>query len=163
VKQGVAPLQVVPSVDLKRYIGTWYEIARFPNSFQEGCVGTSAIYTLREDGKINVLNQCRRGTLNGEISSAKGTAWVVDEKTNAKLKVSFFWPFSGHYWIIDLGENYEYAVVGHPDRKYLWILSRSLEMDEELYNRIIERLKLQLYDTSRLMKTLQVKEIPGKM
>lgn len=163
MKQGVAPLQVVPSVDLKRYIGTWYEIARFPNSFQEGCVGTSAIYTLREDGKINVLNQCRRGTLNGEISSAKGTAWVVDEKTNAKLKVSFFWPFSGHYWIIDLGENYEYAVVGHPDRKYLWILSRSLEMDEELYNRIIERLKLQLYDTSRLMKTLQVKEIPGKM
>jgi apolipoprotein D and lipocalin family protein len=150
-------------VDLKRYIGTWYEIARFPNSFQEGCVGTSATYTLREDGKINVLNQCRRGTLNGEISSAKGTAWVVDEKTNAKLKVSFFWPFSGHYWIIDLGENYEYAVVGHPDRKYLWILSRSLEMDEELYNRIIERLKLQLYDTSRLMKTLQVKEIPGKM
>jgi len=150
-------------VDLKRYIGTWYEIARFPNSFQEGCVGTSATYTLREDGKINVLNQCWRGTLNGEISSAKGTAWVVDEKTNAKLKVSFFWPFSGHYWIIDLGENYEYAVVGHPDRKYLWILSRSLEMDEELYNRIIERLKLQLYDTSRLMKTLQVKEIPGKM
>lgn len=150
-------------MDLKRYIGTWYEIARFPNSFQEGCVGTSATYTLREDGKINVLNQCRRGTLNGEISSAKGTAWVVDEKTNAKLKVSFFWPFSGHYWIIDLGENYEYAVVGHPDRKYLWILSRSLEMDEELYNRIIERLKLQLYDTSRLMKTLQVKEIPGKM
>jgi len=150
--------EVVSYVELKRYAGTWYEIARFPNRFQEGCVGTSATYTLREDGKIGVLNQCRKGTLEGEISSVKGKAWVVDKKTNAKLKVSFFWPFSGDYWIIDLGENYEYAVVGHPERKYLWILSRTPEMEETLYNRILEKLRRQSYDVSRLIKTQQGKE-----
>jgi apolipoprotein D and lipocalin family protein len=148
-------LRVVPYADLKRYTGTWYEIARFPNRFQEGCVGTSATYTLLEDGKIGVLNQCHKGTLEGEISSVKGKARVVDPKTNAKLKVSFFWPFSGDYWIIDLGEEYEYAVVGHPKRKFLWILSRRPEMDESLYTRILERLRTQSYDVSKLMKTPQ--------
>jgi apolipoprotein D and lipocalin family protein len=82
----------------------------------------------------------------------------VDTATNAKLKVSFFWPFSGHYWVIDLGENYEYAVVGHPDRKYLWILSRSPEMNDEIYNDIIEKLKTQSYDTSKLIRTLQTRK-----
>ncbi len=149
------PLLVVPSVDLHQYAGTWYEIARFPHRFQEGCVGTTATYTLREDGKINVLNQCRIETLDGEIKTASGKAWVVDKKTNAKLKVSFFWPFSGHYWIIDLGDNYEYAVVGHPNRKYLWILSRSPIMDEKIYDSITEKLKEQSYDTSKLIKTPQ--------
>lgn len=158
IKKGLPPLKVVTFVDLSRYAGTWYEIARFPNRFQEGCVGTTASYTIRKDGKIDVLNQCRKGTLDGEISYVKGTAWVVDNKTNAKLKVSFFWPFSGHYWIIDLGENYEYAVVGHPDRKYLWILSRSPRMDEKIYNLILGKLKLQFYDTSKLIKTLQFEE-----
>jgi apolipoprotein D and lipocalin family protein len=155
MKKSLPALKAVNFVDLKRYAGTWYEIARFPNRFQKGCVGTTATYTLRKDGKVNVLNQCRKGTIDGEISSAKGIAWVVDKKTNAKLKVSFFWPFSGHYWIIDLGENYEYAVVGHPDRKYLWILSRSPKMDENIYNLILENLKLQFYDTGKLIKTLQ--------
>jgi apolipoprotein D and lipocalin family protein len=83
---------------------------------------------------------------------------VVDPKTNAKLKVSFFWPFSGDYWIIDLGEAYDYAVVGHPKRKYLWILSRRPEMDESLYNRIMEKLRSQFYDVSRLMKTPQAQK-----
>jgi apolipoprotein D and lipocalin family protein len=154
-KPPVPPLKVVPYVDLKRYLGTWYEIARFPNRFQEGCVGTKATYTLLEDGKMGVLNQCHKGTLEGEISSAKGKAWVVDPETNAKLKVSFFWPFTGDYWIIDLGENYEYAVVGHPKRKYLWILSRKPEMDEGLYQHILEKLRSQFYDVSKLLKTLQ--------
>jgi apolipoprotein D and lipocalin family protein len=149
-------------VDLKKYGGTWYEIARYPNRFQEGCVGTSATYTLLQDGKIGVLNQCRKGPLDGEISSAKGKAWVVDKKTNAKIKVSFFWPFSGDYWIIDLGENYEYAVVGHPSRKYLWILSRTPEMDDATYNLILKKLRRQFYDVSKLMKTLQVKKNPSR-
>jgi apolipoprotein D and lipocalin family protein len=155
MKKGLPPLKVVTFVDLNRYAGTWYEISRFPNRFQKGCVGTTATYTIRKDGKIGVVNQCRKGTLDGEISSVKGTAWIVDKKTNAKLKVSFFWPFSGHYWIIDLGENYDYAVVGQPDRKYLWILSRLPKMDEKIYNLILEKLKLQFYDTSKLIKTLQ--------
>lgn len=148
-------LQVVPHVDVNRYAGTWYEIARYPNRFQKGCVATTARYTLRDDGKIEVLNECREHTLDGKLLSAKGTAKVVDKNTNAKLKVTFFWPFYGHYWIIDLGEHYEYAVVGHPDRKYLWILSRTAEMEEELYNHIIGRIKQQGYDVSKLIKTPQ--------
>jgi apolipoprotein D and lipocalin family protein len=163
MKRVLPPLKVVTFVDLSRYAGTWYEISRYPNRFQEGCVGTTATYTIRKDGKIDVLNQCRRGTLDGEISSVKGKAWVVDNKTNAKLKVSFFWPFSGHYWIIDLGENYDYAVVGHPERKYLWILSRSPRMDEKIYNLILQKLRLQFYDTSKLIKTLQFEENSNKM
>jgi apolipoprotein D and lipocalin family protein len=147
------PLQVVPQVNLERYTGTWFEIARFPHRFQEGCVASRAIYTLRSDGKIEVLNQCRKGSPDGEVSSARGKAWVVDKVTNAKLKVSFFWPFSGDYWIIDLGENYDYAVVGHPNRKYLWILSRMPQMEESLYQRILERLRDQSYDLSKLIYT----------
>jgi len=155
---GVPPLTVVKQVDLKRYVGTWYEIASFPHSFQRGCVGSKATYTLRDDGDISVLNECRKGSLDGEIDSVQGKAWVDDPETNAKLKVSFFWPFRADYWIIDLGENYEYAVVGHPSRNYLWILSRTTQMDETLYNRIVERLqKGQGYDTSRLQKTLHPK------
>ncbi|HZV47975.1 MAG TPA: lipocalin family protein [Thermodesulfovibrionales bacterium] len=155
VKQVGTPLKVVSFVDLKRYMGTWYEIARYPHRFQEGCVDSSATYSLRDDGKVDVLNQCYKGKLDGELVKAHGKAWVLDPATNAKLKVSFFWPFSGHYWIIDLGENYEYAVVGHPDRNYLWILSRTPEMDDQLYNDIIEKLKMQSYDTSKLIRTLQ--------
>ena len=155
----VPPLQVVPSVDLKRYAGTWYEIARLPHRFQEGCVASQATYTLRQDGKIGVLNQCTKGTRGDEISSVQGSAWVVDTKTNAKLKVRFFWPFTGDYWIIDLGENYEYAVVGHPSRSYLWVLSRTPEMEEALYQRILEKLRSQFYyDVSKLTKTPQVKK-----
>jgi apolipoprotein D and lipocalin family protein len=152
-KEGVPPLEVVPHVNLERYTGTWFEIARFPHRFQEGCVASSATYTFRSDGKIEVLNQCRKGSPDGEISSARGKAWVVDKETNAKLKVSFFWPFSGDYWIIDLGEDYEYAVVGHPNRKYLWILSRTPQMEELLYQRILERLRHQSYDLSKLIYT----------
>ena len=120
-RESLPPLQVVPQVDLSRYMGTWYEIARFPHRFQEGCVATKATYALREDGKVDVLNECRTESMDGPVRTAKGTATVLDKKSNAKLKVTFFWPFYGDYWIIDLGENYEYAVVGHPGRKYLWI------------------------------------------
>jgi apolipoprotein D and lipocalin family protein len=157
-KKTSPPLSVVPYVDLTRYTGTWYEIARYPHRFQEGCMGSKATYTLRDDGNISVLNECYDKTFDGKIRSAKGKAWVVDKETNAKLKVSFFWPFSGHYWIVDLGENYEYAVVGHPDRTYLWILSRTPEMEDQLYNKITEKLRQQSYDTSRLIRTLQIKK-----
>lgn len=148
----VSTLAVVPSVDLERYAGTWYEIARYPNRFQpEDCVATTATYELREDGKISVINRCRKGSAEGPVKSVNGKAWVVDPETNARIKVQFFWPFSGDYWIIQLGEQYEYAVVGHPDRKYLWILSRTPEMQPELYERILVRLEQQGYDPSRLI------------
>lgn len=154
-KQKSDPLPVVPYVDISRYIGVWYEIARYPNSFQDGCVGSKATYTLRDDGKISVLNECYDKSFSGKIRSAKGKAWIVDKETNAKLKVSFFWPFAGDYWIIDLGKNYEYAVIGHPNRKYLWILSRTKEIEVEVYEAILSRLKEKQYDTSRLIKTPQ--------
>lgn len=154
-KKTYLPLEVVPYVDLTRYAGTWYEIARYPNSFQEGCVGSKATYTLIDKGKISVLNECYDKSFSGKIRSAKGKAWIVDKETNAKLKVSFFWPFAGDYWIIDLGKNYEYAVIGHPKRKYLWILSRTKEIEQEAYKEILSRLRDKQYDTSKLIKTEQ--------
>jgi apolipoprotein D and lipocalin family protein len=149
------PLRTVPHVDLTRYMGTWYDIASFPQRFQKGCTGTVATYTLRPDGTVEVLNRCARGALDGKVTAAKGRAKVVDRTTNAKLKVSFFWPFWGDYWVIDLGQDYEYAVVGHPNRNYLWILSRTPTMAPEVYEGILERLKQQHYDTTRLVRTLQ--------
>jgi len=155
VKQTVSPPKVVPYVDLKKYAGTWYEIARFTHRFQEGCFASSATYTLLGDGTVEVVNRCRKGSLEGPESSVKGKAWVVDKETNAKLKVSFFWPFSGDYWIIDLEKDYAYAVVSNPDRKYLWILSRNPKMDETLYARIVEGLSKDGYEVSKLEKSLQ--------
>ncbi len=154
-RQGLPPLQTVPHVDLEKYLGTWYEIASFPQSFQKGCTGTTASYSLRSDGKIEVLNRCRQGSLEGKEKTAKGRARVVDPATNAKLKVSFFGPFWGDYWIIDLAPDYSYAVVGHPSRDYLWILSRTPTMDEATYQGILRRLGEQGYQLDRLQRTLQ--------
>ena len=145
----------MPHVDLDRYLGTWYDIASFPQRFQRGCTGTTATYTLRGDGQIDVLNRCRRGSLTAQESLAKGRARVVDRTTNAKLTVSFFRPFWGDYWIIDLGPNYEYAVVGHPSRDYLWILSRTPAMDGPVYEGILGRLREQGYEVQRLHRTQQ--------
>ncbi len=149
------PLETVPRVELSRYMGTWYDIASFPQRFQKGCTGTTATYTLRDDGTVTVVNRCARGSLDGKVTVAKARAKVVDRETNARLKVSFFWPFWGDYWVIDLGKDYEYAVVGHPSRKYLWILSRTPTMAPEVYEGILDRLKAQHYDVSRLVQTLQ--------
>ena len=148
--QNKSVLKTVSHVDLNRYIGVWYEIARYPNRFQKGCLGSRATYSLRPDGKISVLNECYDED-SSKHRKAEGKAWVVDKTTNAKLKVSFFWPFSGHYWIIELGKDYEYAVIGHPDREYLWILSRTEEMPDDLYKEVLSRLEKHGYDTSRLI------------
>ena len=158
---GQAPpeLKVVEHVDLNRYMGRWYEVASIPVFFQKACAGgTTATYTLGSDGKVAVLNQCC--TSEGGTKVAKGRAWVVDAKTNAKLKVSFvsvlgLWLFSGDYWIIDLGPDYEYAVVGHPDRNIGWILSRTPTLPDTVMKRIAERLKANGYDFSRFRMTNQ--------
>lgn len=155
------PLETVAHVDLSRYLGTWYEIANFPQSFQRGCTATTATYTLRADGDIDVLNRCRKGSIDGKEKSALGRARVVDRATNAKLEVSFFRPFWGDYWIIDLSEDYSYAVVGHPGRDYLWILARNPTMAEATYQSIVTRLQSQGYETSRLVRTLQVAGPPA--
>jgi len=149
------PLEVVPRVDLPRYLGTWYEIATIPQRFQKGCVGVTAHYSLRADGKIDVVNVCRKETLDGKSKSVRGKAWIVDKTTNAKLKVSFFWPFSGDYWIIDLDEDYRWAVVGHPARTYLWILCRTPQMDPALYEELLGRIAAKGYELAKIKKTLQ--------
>ncbi len=149
------PLRVVPSVDLARYAGKWYEIARYPNRFQRACAGnTTATYTLRPDGRITVLNECRRA--DGKLQSARGTARVADRQgPNTKLKVTFFWPFTGNYWIIDLDPDYRWAVVGEPGRTYLWILSREPRLDDAVYQHILEGIRRQGYDPERLIRTAQ--------
>lgn len=147
------PPITVPHVDLERYTGVWYEIARYPNRFQKNCLHSKATYTLRDDGNLSVLNQCSDKDAPGKIRTTRGKAWVVDKKSNAKLKVSFFWPFAGDYWIIGLGPDYEYAVIGHPKRKYLWILSRHRTMENETYERILRELAEQGYDNTNIIKT----------
>ncbi|HNU00441.1 MAG TPA: lipocalin family protein [Acidobacteriota bacterium] len=152
--QAAGPPRVVDRVDLKRYVGTWYEIARYPNFFQKKCAGgTTATYELRPDGKITVINRCREK--DGDTSEARGKAWVVDRTTNAKLKVQFFWPFSGAYWIIELDPDYRWAVVGHPDRKYLWILSRTPALEPAAYDDILRRIAAQGYDLKPIIPTPQ--------
>lgn len=151
---GKASLQTVNSVDLNRYMGDWYEIARTPNRFQSRCVAdTSAHYALLPDGKVSIRNECR--TSNGKTEVAKGKGSVEDKDSKAKLRVSFFWPFSGDYWIIDLDKDYRYAVVGEPDRKNLWVLSRTPSLDQHTYDEILKRIQAQGYEISRVQKTTQ--------
>jgi apolipoprotein D and lipocalin family protein len=149
------PLAVVEHLDLQRYLGKWYEIASIRQSFQKNCVATTANYSLRSNGSIDVLNECRKFTLDGKLDRARGKAWIPNSSEPAKLLVQFFWPFRGDYWVIELGDNYEYAVVGHPSRKYLWILSRTPQMDGHLYDDIMVRLKNDGYDLTRIQTTLQ--------
>lgn len=149
------PLETVAFVDLDRYLGTWYEIASYPAWFQKSCTAVTAEYALRDAGMISVINSCRKHTLEGKPKQVKGRAKVVDTASNAKLKVSFFWPFWGAYWIIELDPDYQWAVVGVPNRKYLWILSRTPQMGDETYQAILSRLSSNGYDQNRLNRTLQ--------
>jgi len=156
---GSSPVNTVESVDLNRYVGTWYEIAKIPNRFQSGCDrGTTASYTLRDDGRIDVVNRCLEE--DGEVKEAKGIAKIVDSETNAQLKVSFvrvfgislFW---GDYWIIGLDDDYRYAVVGTPTRKYGWILSRQPQMSAEGLTKVHAILRKQGYDPADFEETSQ--------
>ena len=149
------PVETVPWVDLDRYMGRWYEIASYPQFFQRNCFATTATYSLRDDGSIDVLNECRKRSIDGRLSTAKGRATVADATTNAKLRVRFNIFATGDYWIIDLGRDYEFAVVGHPSRNYLWILSRMPQMDQDTWDGILERLQANQWDLSRLRKTVQ--------
>ncbi|NMM49073.1 lipocalin family protein [Marinigracilibium pacificum] len=142
-----APLETV-EVDVDKYVGKWYEIASFPNSFQEGCECTYAEYT-KEDDHINVYNYCIQ---KGKVNDINGKAFSAGK---GKLKVQFFWPFKGDYYVIDRGDNYEYALVGAPSRNSLWILSRTRQIDDKLYNRLVELAESKGFDTSQLSKTPQ--------
>jgi len=147
------PPTTVKYVDLKRYVGLWYEVAKIPNSFQDQCVkNTTAKYTLAEDGEIKVTNSCIDE--DGEADDANGIVRVVDKKSNAKLEVSFVsflgWrPFWGDYWIIGLDENYQWAIVGTPNRKYGWVLSRTPNLDNTTMDKIFGIIKDQGYDPKK--------------
>lgn len=149
-----APPEVAPFVDIERYMGTWYEIASYPQFFQRGLVAVSATYTLREDGTVAILNRGLKEDFGGEESTIEGTARVVDETTNAKLEIRFKpFPanlFKAQYWILEVGEDYDHAVVSGPDRDTLWILYREREMPRDLYDAILARLTQQGYDVSKL-------------
>lgn len=144
------PPRTVASVDLTRYAGKWHEIESIPNRFQRGCAATRAVYTLLPNGNIRVQNSCRR---RGRESSIDGTARVVPGSNGSKLKVRFFWPFEGDYWILDLDRDYQWAAVGTPNRRYLWILSRSPALDQDVVDGIRGRLSEQGYDVTRLAPT----------
>jgi apolipoprotein D and lipocalin family protein len=152
------PLQTVASVDLVRYAGTWYEIARLPMWFQRHCVDSKASYTARPDGKIGVHNECV--TDAGTLAQADGIATIVDVSTNAKLAVTFDNFFArlvgpsreGNYWIIELDPDYQVAMVGTPDRRYLWILSRTSQLDESNYHRLVTKAQQLGFPISSLIK-----------
>ena len=149
------PLETVASVDTDRYLGRWYEIARLPNSFEKNCEGVTVDYALRDDGLISVTNTCRKGAPDGEAKVANGRARIVDEATNAKLEVSFFGPFWGDYWVIGLADDYSLSLVGEPSGRYLWILSRTPMITDDVRDAALSDLKAMGYDRDALYFTMQ--------
>lgn len=142
-------LATVPKLDIDRYMGTWYEIARLPNRFENGLESITATYSLRPDGRITVIN--RGIKLSGKLSQIEGVAWVPDKSEPGKLKVRFFWPFAGKYWIVFLDESYRVAMVGEPKRKYFWILSRTPELDKDTLQELIRIAKQKGFETNKLI------------
>ncbi len=147
------PLPTVQNVELDRYIGSWYEIARFEHFFEKGCKNVTATYKIKQDGDIKVINRCTMIEDN-EKKEAVGVAYAADS-TNSKLRVSFFRPFYGDYQIIALGKNYEYALVGSPNKEYLWILSRTKTISDTLKNKLIKKAQTLGFDTDQFIWTIQ--------
>jgi len=149
--------ETVKELDLDRYLGKWYEIARYPHSFEKNLVGVTATYLIRNDGKIKVLNQGYKHTLDGKLSKAVGKAKIPDPVNEpAKLKVSFFLWFYGDYFVIELDENYQWAVIGSSSPNYLWILSRTPQLEDDVYNDLIARIKKRGYDLDKLILVKQL-------
>ncbi len=149
-------LETVPYVDLNKYAGKWYEIASYPQRFQKGCYCTTATYSLTKKDYLIVENRCNKDSINGNQSYIKGKAFIEKGSGNSKLKIQFFWPFKGKYWIIDLADDYSYAVVSNPNKKYLWILSRTPKMDTAIYQQVLSRLKEKGFDLTKLQITPQI-------
>jgi apolipoprotein D and lipocalin family protein len=149
-------LQTVPFVNLNKYAGKWYEIAAFPQRFQNNCNCTTAEYTVTNKEYVIVENRCNKYSIHGKPSYIKGKAFVDKNSGNAKLKVQFLWPFKGKYWIIDIADDYSYAVVGHPNKKYLWILSRTPKMDDAIYQNIITKIQAKGFAISKIKLTTQL-------
>jgi apolipoprotein D and lipocalin family protein len=147
---GAQELKTVANVDLAKYMGKWFEIAAFPQRFERGCNCTTAEYEMTNKNYVKVTNTCLKGADFKTVSRAVGKAFVVKGSNNAKLKVQFFWPFRGNYWIIELADDYSYVVVGDPSRQYLWILARQNKIEKSLYDAIVQRTKEKGFDVSKL-------------
>lgn len=146
------PLKTVKEVDLKKYSGLWYEIARLPNRFQTDCYGATAEYKIIDEETVDVLNSCFEDSLGGELNQANGTAFLENPDERGKLEVQFFWPFRGDYWIIALDQkNYEYVMVGTPSREYLWILGRAQTFKKSVLDSLINYASANSFDTKNLV------------
>ena len=153
-----APLATVSAVDLERYVGTWYEIARLPNWFQNKCVAdTRATYAI-EDARVSVLNECR--TAAGVFEQAKGIAQVVEGSQGAKLRVSFFRPFYGDYWILALDPDYRWVLVGEPGRDYAWVLARTPQLDPATLDALLAQAAALGFDRQAFLLTPHTKPSP---
>ena len=141
------------TVDLKRYVGLWYELARYENRFERNCEAVTAAYRALPNGMIEVINSCHKGAVDGPLTTATGRAKVVSGSGDAKLKVSFFGPFFGDYWVLDHAENYSWAIVGEPSGRYLWILSRTARPTPSLRESLQARVRELGYDTGLLRPT----------
>ena len=147
---------VVKELNIQKYLGTWYEIACYDHSFERGLVGVTANYSMRDDGKIKVINSGYKNSLEGEFSQAVGKAKIPDlNNYPAKLKVSFFLFFYGDYYVMELDKDYQWAVIGSSSDKYLWILNREPQMEEKLYNELLNKIQKRGYDVSKLIKVEQ--------
>lgn len=150
--------ETVKNLETNRFLGKWYEIARFPHSFEKDLVGVTATYSMKENGNIKVVNEGYKGSLNGKHSKAIGNAKIKDPNFPGKLRVSFFWIFYSDYLVMELDSlNYEWAVIGSSSPNYLWILSRKPQMDDVTYNNLIKKIRKRGYDVQKLIKVEQSK------
>ncbi|HET6559271.1 MAG TPA: lipocalin family protein [Prolixibacteraceae bacterium] len=145
----------VKELDINRYMGTWYESARFPHSFEKNLVGVTATYSLRENGKIKVVNEGYKKTLDGKQSSAEGKAKIPDKDEPGKLKVAFFWNFYSDYYVLELDKDYQWVMIGSSSDKYFWILSRTPQMDPDTYNMLLSNARRRGYKLDKLIKVPQ--------
>jgi apolipoprotein D and lipocalin family protein len=150
-----APLRTVPRLDLPRYMGRWYEIARLPQRYEKGCHRVYAEYSLHLDEYVEVKNSCRKGSPNGKVEVAEGKGFPVAGSSNSKLRVQFFWPFRGDYWVLELDPDYAYALVGAPDRESLWILSRTPTLDHDVLERLVQLADQKGFPVEKLLLTDQ--------
>ena len=156
------PLETVDFVDLERYLGEWYVIANIPYFGERGNVAGRAIYRMREDGRMDDIYLYRKGDFDGRERRMEGVAWVVDEDSNARWKVRFYWPFTFAYYIVGLDPEYRWSMVGHPSRDYAWVMAREPRMDEELYRRLLSRFDELGFDSTELKKVPQFPEQVGE-
>lgn len=153
------PVETVDYLNLERYLGRWYEIARIDNKFQKNCTATQANYSYRTDGDLRVRNTCRLNTPKGPVKEAIARGWIDDDQTNSKLKVQFFFKgvkiplFAGNYWVLKIDPDYRHVLIGDPTRRYLWVLSRAKKMSQPILNKYVAAAKDQGFDVSKLIKT----------